>query len=80
MKRTDQWQSKDWTLWIVSNSYSDAKSTISSTAGIEDSAGRARREGAALFETKKALEQNGVHLRYNYLNYSMMPDMTVRKA
>ncbi|MBM3105929.1 hypothetical protein IIE18_12350 [Pseudomonas sp. V1] len=80
VKETNDWESEDWTLWIVSNSYSDARSSISGAGGYEESGGRARREGAALFETKKALEQNGFNLKYNYLNYSLMPAMTVRKA
>lgn len=80
VREVNDWKSKDWTLWVVSNSYSDAKSTIAGSTGIEDAHNRAIREGNALFETKKALEQNGFHLKYNYLNYSLMPAMTREKA
>lgn len=51
-KRTKDWESEGWTVWVASNTYSDAKAQLNNAGQAEQSHVRARREGRAMWDLK----------------------------
>ncbi|UUC21919.1 hypothetical protein NOV18_29835 (plasmid) [Pseudomonas asiatica] len=79
-KRTKDWESEGWTVWVASNTYSDAKAQLNNAGQAEQSHVRARREGRAMWDLKLLLKNAGLPVSINYLSYGQMPMSTVRTA
>ncbi|HBN9860697.1 TPA: hypothetical protein VDV90_005919 [Pseudomonas aeruginosa] len=79
-KRTKDWESDGWTVWVVSNTYSDEKAQLNNAGQAEQSYVRARREGRAMWDLKNLLKNAGLQVSINYLSYGPMPASTARTA